>query len=254
MEKIFHRARQNRIFQDVVHQIQNAILDGQIEAGNKLPPERELCDLFKTSRGTLREALRILEQKGLIEIRLGVNGGAYVRDANAELMAENFAMLIRSGSVSLDHLAEFREGVEGAVTGLAAQRATPTDVQNLRELLQQAETYTDQGISKWNPFVKVDEKIHMVIAQIAGNPLYIFILRTIHDNIHRYYDKFLTVSDDEMGENYEDLRLIVEAIERNEVIPAIRQAREHVRRFNRYMEDKKRLKALTDDFKHEEDR
>ncbi len=120
----FKKAKQNRIFQDVVDQVQVAILDGRIGAGERLPAERELCEMFQTSRGTLREALRILEQKSLIEIRLGVNGGAYVKDANAELMAENLAMLIRSQTISLSHLAEFREGVEGSVAGLAAQRAS----------------------------------------------------------------------------------------------------------------------------------
>ena len=93
--------------------------------------ERELCEMFQTSRGTLREALRILEQKSLIEIRLGVNGGAYVKDANGELMAENLAMLIRSQTISLSHLAEFREGIEGSVAGLAAQRASAGDIKKL---------------------------------------------------------------------------------------------------------------------------
>ena len=80
MEQLFRKAKQSRIYQDVVEQIQTAILDGEIEAGAKLPSERDLCDLFQTSRGTLREALRILEQKSLIEIRLGVSeiGRAHV--------------------------------------------------------------------------------------------------------------------------------------------------------------------------------
>ncbi len=102
MAELFQKAKQNRVFQDVVDQIQTAILDGKIEVGAKLPPERELCESFQVSRGSLREALRILEQKSLIEMRLGGNGGAYVKDANSELMAENLAMLIRSHSISLE--------------------------------------------------------------------------------------------------------------------------------------------------------
>ena len=120
--QLFRKAKQNRIFQDVVEQIQDVILDGKIKPGERLPSERELGEMLGTSRGTLREALRILEQKGLIEIRLGVNGGAIVKETNWEQMSETLALLIRSQSVALEHLAEFREGVEGIIASLAAER------------------------------------------------------------------------------------------------------------------------------------
>ena len=87
MSALFRKAKQSRIFQDVVDQIQGAILDGQIKPGDKLPAERELGEMLGTSRGTLREALRVLEQKGLIEIRLGVGGGAIVKDPSDERIA-----------------------------------------------------------------------------------------------------------------------------------------------------------------------
>lgn len=240
MGNLFHKAKQNRIYQDVVEQIQAVILDGQVASGDKLPAERELCEMFQTSRGTLREALRILEQKGLIEIRLGINGGAYVKDANADLMAENLAMLIRSHNVSLEHLAEFREGVEGTVTALAAKRSTASDNKKLARLIDEAAQNREKGMAGWNSFVQVDEKIHTEIARIAGNPLYTFVLMSIHDNIHRYYDKFLSVGEMEMEENFQDLFLIVEAIAGQDSEGAQQQAVKHVRRFSRYMEMKKR--------------
>lgn len=239
MEKFFRKARQNRIFQDIVDQIQTAILEGKFAAGDKLAPERELVDMFQTSRGTLREALRILEQKGLIEVRLGITGGAYVKDANADLMAENLAMLIRSHDISLEHLAEFREGVEGTVAGLAASRSTEADCQKLSLLIGQASGLCERGTSFWSDFVKVDEKIHTEIARIAGNPLYTFVLQSVHENIHRYYNKFLEIGATEMEENFKDLSHIVEAVIRKDSITASREAIQHVRRFSSYMEKKK---------------
>ena len=236
----FRKAKQNRIFQDVVDQIQVAILDGRIGAGERLPAERELCEMFQTSRGTLREALRILEQKSLIEIRLGANGGAYVKDANGELMAENLAMLIRSQTISLAHLAEFREGVEGSVAGLAAQRASSAEIKKLYALLSKADNFRRSGIGGWNDFVGMDERIHTEIARIAGNPLYVFILSSVHENIQRYYDKFLSAGKEEMEENYRDLSMIIEAIKNGEEEMASARAIEHVRKFSRYMEQKKR--------------
>ncbi|WP_205623704.1 FadR/GntR family transcriptional regulator [Desulfogranum japonicum] len=240
MNTLFHKAKQNRVYEDVVNQIQTAILNGDIEPGSRLPAERTLCEMFQTSRGTLREALRILEQKSLIEIRLGASGGAYVKNANSELMAENLAMLIQSDSVSLEHLAEFRETLESTVSRLAAERASAVDCEELQILLDQAKHYRDKGISSWNDFVRVDEQIHMTIARISGNPLYNFILRSIHDNIHRYYDRFLEVSNIELEENYQDLVNITAAIADHDKNRAERLAREHVRRFSAYMETKKR--------------
>ena len=235
MPTLFVKAGQHRIFQDIVEQIQSAILDGSIPAGEKLPPERELVDMFETSRPTLREAMRILEQKGLIEIRLGVKGGAYVRAPNSELMAENLGMLIQTQSVSLTHLGEFREGIEGLVAELAAERATKHDIAILKKLVSEAKHFCDCGVERWGDFIKVDEKIHLEIADIAGNALYSFVLHSIHLNINRYFRKFLTPETNRLQENYRDLCCLVAAIEDHDSATAGRLARDHIRRFNHYM-------------------
>ena len=73
---MFQAAKQTKVFQNVVTQIEEAILDGRLKTGDTLPSERQLKELFSISRGTLREALRVLEQKGLIEIKPGVGGGS----------------------------------------------------------------------------------------------------------------------------------------------------------------------------------
>ncbi len=236
----FRKAKQSRIFQDVVDQIQAAILDGQIQPGDKLPSERELGDMLGTSRGTLREALRVLEQKGLIEIRLGVGGGAIVKGPSGEQITESLAMLIRNQKVSLHHLAEFREDVEGTVAGMACAYASDEEIRRLEKLIDAAKACWEAGATKWPEFVRVDEKIHMYIARIAGNPIYEFILKTVHDNIHIYYDRFLPCGSNELNENYEDLRKLVSAVVDRNAAQAVETARAHVRRFNRYMENKKR--------------
>ena len=80
----------------------------------------------------------------------------------------------------------------------------------------------------------------MFISRIAGNPVYEFILRTVHDNIQIYYDRFLPGGVNELNENYYDLTQLVEAVAEGQVERAVELARDHVRRFNRYMENKKR--------------
>jgi GntR family transcriptional regulator, transcriptional repressor for pyruvate dehydrogenase complex len=234
-ETIFRQARQSRVYQDVVYQIQEAILDGRLSAGERLPSERDLVEMFKTSRGTLREALRVLEQKGLIEIRLGVSGGAIVKGVNTDQISESLALLLRSRQVSLDHLAEFREGVEGHVAALAAERATEADLEILREFLEEARKYCGHPTTCRDDFIRVDKQFHMALARSTSNSVYSFILQTVHDNIHRYYDQYLAMHESELQENYEDLRSMLAAIEARNPDSARSLAEEHVRHFNKYM-------------------
>jgi DNA-binding FadR family transcriptional regulator len=226
---MFQAAKQTKVFQDVVEQIQEAIFEGQLKTGETLPAERELKAMFNVSRGTLREALRVLEHKGLIEIRLGVGGGSVVKSIDTEQVRESIGLLIR-------HLAEFREDVEGIVAAHAAERHTADDIKILRQLLAQAHECVDQGSSQRNAFLNLDKQIHMNMAVITGNPIYISVLHSIHDNIHRYYDRFLAMENHELREGYQDLCGIILAVENGQADLARKLARNHVLRFSRYIE------------------
>ncbi|MGA6925248.1 MAG: FadR/GntR family transcriptional regulator [Desulfosarcina sp.] len=232
---MFREASQNRIFEDVVQQIQDAILNGLLTDGDVLPSERDLRVMFNTSRGTLREALRVLEERGLIVIKLGVRGGATVRDVSTRHASETLALLIQSQKVSLNHLAEFREGIEGSVAYLAAQRATAVDVGQLRALIQEAEPCIAPQSMNRDAFLAVDKQFHLLLAQISGNPVYRFVLQSVHDNIHRYYDDFLSMSLPELQENFQDMCEIVRAVEKGSAETARVLAQSHIMRFNQHM-------------------
>jgi GntR family transcriptional regulator, transcriptional repressor for pyruvate dehydrogenase complex len=233
---MFRQARQNRVFQDVVDQIQEAIVDGRIRPGQQLPAERELKDQFGISRGTLREALRVLEQKGLIHIKTGVAGGAIVKGVTTEQISENLGLLIRYRKVSLQNLAEFREALEGLVAGLAAERATGKDIKRLQELLDEARRNMELGPEHWDDFIRVDEQIHMELSVVTDNILYITVLQTVYHNIHTYYESYLPLDEKIVRENYDDLVNIVDAVDRRDPQRAREMAQDHVRRFNTYME------------------
>ncbi len=240
---MFQTAKQTKVFQDVVAQIQDAILDGRLKTGDTLPSERQLKDMFNISRGTLREALRVLEQKGLIEIKLGVGGGSVVKDLNADQVSEGLALLIRSQKVSLNHLAEFREDVEGFVAARAAANRSAADISILTDLLNQAGKCIEAGPSQRETFLEIDKRIHMTLAQVAANPIYMSVLHSVHDNIHRYHDEFLSMDKRELQENYRDLCDLVHAVEKGQSDRARRLARNHVRRFNKYMKSREGQKG-----------
>ncbi len=240
----FHEASRNRIFLDVVNQIQDAILTGRLNTGDVLPPERELKQMFNTSRGTLREALRVLEERGLLEIRLGVRGGAVVRAISSRQASESLALLVRSRKVDLQHLAEFREGMEGNVASLAAQRATPEDIQHLETLVEEAERYMTEG--RREDFLAADKRFHLALSAITGNPVYDVVFHSIHDNIHRYYDRYLAMNSRELRENQQDLCDILRAVADRKPDEARVMAQSHVHRFHRYMEARQAIDNETD--------
>ncbi len=219
----------------MVLQIEGAILGGQLKAGDKLPAQRDLVEMFQTSRGPLREALRVLEQKGLLEIKRGVRGGAVVRQPGVTPVAESLGLLVRHREITLAELSEFREGVEGNVAAIAAQRATPADIHQLKSLLKQAKKHADTGIGAWEPFCQVDNRIHVAIARAAGNRVYEFVLRMVHDNIQQYYEAHPLKGQLFMQENYQDLCDIVTALEKQQATAVRSLMQSHVRRFNRYM-------------------
>ena len=233
---MFKKAKQNRVFQDVVEQIQEAILSGELAPGSKLPAERDLKDMFNTSRGTLREALRVLEQKGLIEIKLGVAGGAIVKQIDADPIVESLALLIRSGGVSLAHLAEFRIKIEGSIVELAAQRATPEDIDKMEHLYKKAEAYFKA--EDWENFLKTDETMHTYIGIMSQNPVFQFVQKSIHDNIHQYYESYLPMNHERTLENLNDFKKIIDAMKIHDSATAADIIRDHVERFNKKMQKK----------------
>jgi len=233
---MFRKAKQNRIFQDVVEQIQEAIVSGKLKAGDQLPPERELKEQFTISRGTLREALRVLEQKGLIEIRTGVAGGSIVKGVSTQQVSESLDLLIRYKKVSLQNLAEFRVGLEGDVAAHAAERATADDIARLRALLAKAAAYLDKGPEYWDSFIRTDEEIHLAIAETTHNPLFISVLATLSHNIHTYYESYLPMEEPLLWENHQDIVNLVTAIESRRPDEARTIAQDHVRRFTAHME------------------
>lgn len=243
---MFREARQGKIFQDVVEQVQEAILQGKLKASSKLPPERKLQDIFKASRGTIREALRVLEQKGLITIKTGVSGGAFVKVVSTQQMSESLDLLIRFQRVSLRDLAEFREGVEGIVAALAVERATEQDILHLKELLEEAGRYLDAGTSGWDDFIRVDNRFHLALADMARNPVYKSVIRTIYDHIHRYFDRFLPREETLLREDYQDLCEIFDAVQKKQASQAHMLVQNHVYRFNRIMENKEKKKSVSE--------
>jgi DNA-binding FadR family transcriptional regulator len=233
---MFQQAKQNRTFEDIISQIQESIVNGTLREGDKLAGERTLREVFKVSRGTLREALRALEQKGLVTIRTGAHGGAFICPINNKQMSESLDLLLRHQKISLRELAESREAVEGFVAAKAARKAKKEDLGQLTAILKSIRDHLDAPAFDWKKVITEDSEFHLGLARIAGNRVFESILDTVYKNINRYFDLFLSRERGLQEKNYQDLCKIVAAIEKKDPQRAQALVQDHVRYFNRIME------------------
>jgi len=237
----FKKMVPKKSYKHVVEEIQTAICNGELKAGERLPPEMKLKEIFDTSRGTVREALRVLEQKGLVSIKTGVKGGAMVNEANTQAMSDSMALLIRHQKISLRHLAQFRRLVEGYVAEQAALLACEGDIKKLERIISEIRILIRTKPLEWKQFHRLDGKFHRALAAVVGNPLMEANLQTIHGNIEIYFQHYLPFSQTLLEEDFNDLRKIFNAVSNRDGKEAGRIARHHVSRFTALMEENIKL-------------
>jgi len=123
---IFKEVIPVRLYENVMKQIVDLIKNNELKPGDKLPPERELAEKFSISRGSLREAFRVLESRGLIKSKPG--GGRFIREVGKDVLIGSENIILRLEKSSMLELWEARKVFEFKVAELAAQRVTAEDI------------------------------------------------------------------------------------------------------------------------------
>lgn len=177
MRKAIRKVEPVRIFEQAVGQIRDLILSGELPVGEKLPTEMELSKLLSVGRSSVREALRVLESEGLVEVRRG--SGTFVI-SNHPLNNQNIdlAQWLRMREDTLEQVLEVRECIEGLSAGLAAKRATPEQVQKIIEISQEIQdklSKLDESAANqkevFEELSRLDVAFHLQISQSAGNDI-----------------------------------------------------------------------------------
>jgi DNA-binding FadR family transcriptional regulator len=122
--------------ESIEDQIKEAICDGHYHVGDKLPPERTLAEQFGVSRAVVREALRSLEREGLLTIKTGAHGGAYVIHMENKSIENSLRLMLSTGQLSHDEIQQARMFVEPPIAAEAALKATPKDIARMKEANQ----------------------------------------------------------------------------------------------------------------------
>jgi DNA-binding FadR family transcriptional regulator len=161
----FKPVRQSRISKQVTEQLKHAILLGQFQTGEKMPPERELAEQFQVSRVAIRESLRVLENAGFLTTRPGAAGGTFVTDLTFEHLSNAFIDLFLAEKISIPELVHVRVLVEPEIARLAALHADGKSAEVLREALEAEELTVSSLVEDLNRKTLV----HYILAEVCGN-------------------------------------------------------------------------------------
>ena len=161
-----------RLYESAIEQIMNLIKNDKLKPGDKLPPEREMAEKLSISRGSLREAFRVLESRGLIKSKPG--GGRYIREIrkNGHNSTENIILSLEKSSIL--ELLEAREMFEVKIAKIAAQKATPEDIELIEKALNKINE--EEGL-KDDKKMESDTEFHLAIASASHNFVFINIIR-----------------------------------------------------------------------------
>jgi DNA-binding FadR family transcriptional regulator len=137
-----------RAFEEVCERIRKQLAAGKLKPGDKLPPERELSEQLGVSRAALREALRTLEIAGVIVLRKGVKGGAFVQSGDPANMTRVIQDLVHLGAISLGDLTEARLLIQSGVVRLACTRATQADIEAIGRNIERTAEMSRLGLAE----------------------------------------------------------------------------------------------------------
>jgi DNA-binding FadR family transcriptional regulator len=176
---MFKPVQSDRISTVIVDQIKEAVFQKKLKSGDKLPSERQLIDQFKTSRVTIREALRTLEQFGILEIRRGMEGGAFIRDPNTKFINNFLQDMFSMGKIKIPNFTEARLAIEPFSVKLATERMTEELLRKVRQNIQEA----GECLRKKNRMDArlLDLEFHRLIAHASQNPVIFFMIDSIMD-------------------------------------------------------------------------
>ena len=166
-----------RASQEIVRQIQNAIITEKLKPGDKLPSERDLISMFQRSRPTVREAFRVLEEAGLITIVGGV--GAIVCEPNLKQLIEPLGMVLQMKKVLPQELVEMRIATELSITEWATRRRTDEDLAAIERILDQEREW----INEWDRFYQADRDFHEAIAVAAKNGVAQIVIEVLRESL-----------------------------------------------------------------------
>lgn len=169
---MFKPIKNKKVYEFVIEQIQEMLLDGRLKKGDRLPSERELTEQLSVSRTSIREAMRALEILGLVESRQGE--GNFISGDLDDNIFQPLSLLFMLNQGRFENVLELREVLELECVSLAVERATAEDISELKTLVHALKESSDEKEA-----ARLDKEFHYKIAEMTGNSLMLSLFKAI---------------------------------------------------------------------------
>jgi len=183
--QIFLPLKPQRLSEEVHRQLKEAILGGHYKPGDRLPSEKAFCETFGVGRPVVREALRSLENSGLISVRAGAGGGAFVQRIDSSILTDTFEGIVKMDKASLQDLTEARMALEMGALPLVLARIKSANYAELEQNLDEVRENLRQGVRG-----KRNLAFHVLLLKATGNPLLIKIAEGLFDLMGKLLEQY----------------------------------------------------------------
>jgi GntR family transcriptional repressor for pyruvate dehydrogenase complex len=171
---VYKVVRTSRLYEQIVQQIEDSVLNGTLKPGDQLPAERELAQRLGVSRTAVREAVKALREKGLVEAYSG--RGTFITDGTTHAARQSFDLMVKIGQQeSSTHLAELRLILEPGIAAVAAARVEEEHLIAMRE----AVVVMERSQADPEAYIEADLDFHLALAEAAANPLILSLIDSI---------------------------------------------------------------------------
>lgn len=216
----FETVRRDKVYEGVAKQIERLILK-KLRPGDKLPSERELAEMLRVSRSSIRDAIRSLELMGMVEPRQGA--GTIVREISSESMVNPLANALKRQEELIAELLDFRLMLEPQLAACAATRVSPDEISEMEEILERQEKKLRAGEST----IGEDSEFHYAIALASGNSVVLKVLDTLMDLLRDSRERSLQ-TEGRPQKSLASHRRILAALKRNNAGAATVAMRTHI--------------------------
>ncbi|SKA74525.1 FadR/GntR family transcriptional regulator [Desulfobaculum bizertense] len=210
------------VYEHIVRRINEMLESGELEAGDKIPPERRLAEAFGVSRNSVREAIRVLSEQGILESRPGC--GTFVKAHKGRDFLEGLASRMAQGRQQLRDVLELRLILEPSIAALAAQNARQQDLVKLEDLIRRQE----EDIYGGGTGISLDEEFHAILARLSGNKLLDDVIERIRDALRESRDETLN-SVERRSSSMQAHKDVLRAIASGDATGAKKAMRNHLR-------------------------
>jgi len=171
---VYKVVRTSRLYEQIVQQIEESVLNGSLKPGDQLPAERDLAQRLGVSRTAVREAVKTLREKGLVEAYSG--RGTFITNGTSQAARQSFDLMVKIGQQEgSPHLAELRLILEPGIAALAAERVEEEHLSAMRE----AVAVMDRAQKDPDAYIEADLDFHLALAEAAANPLILSLIDSI---------------------------------------------------------------------------